>query len=200
MENNEVSSRQRIHQCTLAEIEHSGIVGLRVANIAEAAGVSVALIYKYYKHRDGLLAGVLGKEIEDFYLSDINAIRSLVENTQGPVTIDVLLQALPMPEDQFRFKRRELRMQIYAASEDLPELKTAIGLAQKSINDATVSLINAVRQRSGATNAISADAISFAVQAMGFSFAINDVNPSTPLNNANYTAFMRDFLTRYLLT
>ncbi len=200
MENNEVSSRQRIHQCTLAEIEHSGIVGLRVANIAEAAGVSVALIYKYYKDRDGLLAGVLGKEIEDFYLSDINAIRSLVENTQGPVTIDVLLQALPMPEDQFRFKRRELRMQIYAASEDLPELKTAIGLAQKSINDATVSLINAVRQRSGATNAISADVISFVVQAMGFTFAINDVNPSTPLNNANYTAFMRDFLTRYLLT
>jgi AcrR family transcriptional regulator len=200
VENNEVSSRQRIHQCTLAEIEHSGIVGLRVANIAEAAGVSVALIYKYYKDRDGLLAGVLGKEIEDFYLADINAIRSLVENTQGPVTIDVLLQALPMPEDQFRFKRRELRMQIYAASEDLPELKTAIGLAQKSINDATVSLINAVRQRSGATNAISADVISFAVQAMGFSFAINDVNPSTPLNNANYTAFMRDFLTRYLLT
>lgn len=200
MENNEVSSRQRIHQRTLAEIEHSGIVGLRVANIAEAAGVSVALIYKYYKDRDGLLAGVLGKEIEDFYLADINAIRSLVENTQGPVTIDVLLQALPMPEDQFRFKRRELRMQIYAASEDLPELKTAIGLAQKSINDATVSLINAVRQRSGATNAISADVISFAVQAMGFSFAINDVNPSTPLNNANYTAFMRDFLTRYLLT
>ena len=200
MENNEVSSRQRIHQCTLAEIEHSGIVGLRVANVAEAAGVSVALIYKYYKDRDGLLAGVLGKEIEDFYLADINAIRSLVENTQGPVTIDVLLQALPMPEDQFRFKRRELRMQIYAASEDLPELKTAIGLAQKSINDATVSLINAVRQRSGATNAISADVVSFAVQAMGFSFAINDVNPSTPLNNANYTAFMRDFLTRYLLT
>lgn len=199
MENNEVSSRQRIHQCTLAGIEHSGIVGLRVANIAEAAGVSVALIYKYYKDRDGLLAGVLGKEIEDFYLADINAIRSLVENTQGPVTIDVLLQALPMPEDQFRFKRRELRMQIYAASEDLPELKTAIGLAQKSINDATVSLINAVRQRSGATNAISADVISFALQAMGFSFAINDVNPSTPLNNANYTAFMRDFLTRYLL-
>jgi hypothetical protein len=35
---------------------------------------------------------------------------------------------------------------------------------------------------------------------MGFTFAINDVNPSTPLNNANYTAFMRDFLTRYLLT
>ena len=200
MENNEVSSRQRIHQCTLAEIEHSGIVGLRVANIAEAAGVSVALIYKYYKDRDGLLAGVLGKEIEDFYLADINAIRSLVENTQGPVTIDVLLQALPMPEDQFRFKRRELRMQIYAASEELPELKTAIGLAQRSINDATVSLINAVRQRSGATNAISADAISFAVQAMGFSFAINDVNPSTPLNNANYTAFMRDFLTHYVLT
>jgi AcrR family transcriptional regulator len=200
VENNEVSSRQRIHQCTLAEIEHSGIVGLRVANVAEAAGVSVALIYKYYKDRDGLLAGVLGKEIEDFYLADINAIRSLVENTQGPVTIDVLLQALPMPEDQFRFKRRELRMQIYAASEDLPELKTAIGLAQKSINDATVSLINAVRQRSGATNAISADVVSFAVQAMGFSFAINDVNPSTPLNNANYTAFMRDFLTRYLLT
>jgi AcrR family transcriptional regulator len=180
VENNEVSSRQRIHQCTLAEIEHSGIVGLRVANIAEAAGVSVALIYKYYKDRDGLLAGVLGKEIEDFYLSDINAIRSLVENTQGPVTIDVLLQALPMPEDQFRFKRRELRMQIYAASEDLPELKTAIGLAQKSINDATVSLINAVRQRSGATNAISADVNLICCSSYGLYFRHQRCEPQHP--------------------
>jgi len=38
------------------------------------------------------------------------------------------------------------------------------------------------------------------VQAMGFSFGFNDVIVDKPLNDANYSAFMRDFLTRYLLT
>jgi AcrR family transcriptional regulator len=193
------TSRERIHQCTLAEIEQSGIVGLRVANIAEAAEVSVALIYKYYKDRDGLLAAVLGKEIANFYLDDVRNIRNLVESNVT-VTIDVLMQALPMPEEVERIKRRALRMQIFAASEELPELRKALGDAQKTIHDAVCDLMNDVRKRSGATNPISTDVISFAVQAMGFSFGFNDVIVDKPLNDANYSAFMRDFLTRYLLT
>lgn len=200
MENRKISSRERIYQCTLKEIEASGIVGLRVANIAEAANISTALIYKYYTDRDGLLAGVLGKEIEDFYLADINRIRSLVESASANITVDVLMRALPMPEDVSRRKQRVLRMQIFAASEDLPELRKAIGIAQKNINDATRDLINDVRKSSGARNPIDADVISFAVQAMGFGFVINDANPDTPLNNDRYSAFMRDFLTRYLLS
>jgi hypothetical protein len=57
-----------------------------------------------------------------------------------------------------------------------------------------------VRERAGSTSPISTDVISFAVQAMGFSFGFNDVIVDKPLNDANYSAFMRDFLTRYLLT
>jgi AcrR family transcriptional regulator len=193
------ASRERIHQCTLAEIKHSGIVGLRVANIAEAAEVSVALIYKYYKDRDGLLAAVLGKEIANYYLEDVRRIRALVESNVT-VTIDVLMQALPMPEEAERIARRALRMQIFAASEELPELRKALGEAQKTIHDAVCDLINDVRERAGATSPISTDVISFAVQAMGFSFGFNDVIVDKPLNDANYSAFMRDFLTRYLLT
>ncbi|MGA0081799.1 MAG: TetR/AcrR family transcriptional regulator [Ilumatobacteraceae bacterium] len=193
------TSRERIHQCTLAEIEQSGIVGLRVAHIAEAAEVSVALVYKYYKDRDGLLAAVLGKEIANYYLEDVRRIRALVESNVT-VTIDVLMQALPMPEEVERIARRALRMQIFAASEELPQLRKALGEAQKTIHDAVCDLMNDVRKRSGATSPISTDVISFAVQAMGFSFGFNDVMVDKPLNNANYSAFMRDFLTRYLLT
>lgn len=193
------ASRERIHHCTLVEIEHSGIVGLRVANIAEAAGVSVALVYKYYKDRDGLLAAVLGKVIENFYLDDVRNIRQLVDGSEQ-ITIDVLMQALPMPEDQVRVKRRALRTQIFAASEELPELRKAIGEAQKTINEAVCELIDEVRVRTGAKNSINADAISFAVQAMGFGFSLTDFINENPLTNAKYSEFMRDFLTRYLLT
>jgi len=193
------SSRERIHQCTLEEIEANGIVGLRVANVANAAGVSVALIYKYFKDRDGLLADVLSTEIANYYLDDVRNIRQLVESSTQ-ITIDVLMQALPMPQDKSRKKRRALRMQIFAASEELPELRKAIGKAQKTIHEAILDLMNEVRARTGATNPISTDVISFAVQAMGFSFGFNDFMDDKPLNDANYSAFMRDFLTRYLLT
>jgi len=192
-------SRERIHQCTLAEIEHSGIVGLRVANIAEAANVSVALIYKYYKDREGLLAGVLSKEIENYYLNDVQNIRRLVESSEQ-ISIDLLMTAFPMPEDQSRLKRRALRIQIFAASEEIPELRKGIGEAQKTIHEEVRKLIIEVRNRAGAKNLISADVISFVVQAMGFSFGFNDFMDDKPLNNDNYSEFMRDFLSRYLLT
>lgn len=42
------------------EIERNGIVGLRVADVATGANVSLTQIYRYFGDRDGLLARVLG--------------------------------------------------------------------------------------------------------------------------------------------
>lgn len=83
---------ERIRACTIAEIEKNGIVGLRVANIAKQAGVSVPLIYKLFGDREQLLATVLSESIETFYLTDINNIRALVEKSKSNITVKVLLQ------------------------------------------------------------------------------------------------------------
>lgn len=191
---------ERIRACTLAEIEKNGIVGLRVANIAKQAGVSVPLVYKLFGDREQLLATVLSESIETFYLTDINNIRALVEKSKTNITIELLLQALPMPSDAFRLKQRKLRMLIFAASYESPKLRKAVGKAQQTIQHATRDLIHLVRERSGSKVDVDEDVIAFAVQALGFSFSIHDINPDKPLSDATYREFMTDFLNRYLLS
>ena len=191
---------ERIRACTLAEIEKNGIVGLRVANIAKQAGVSVPLVYKLFGDREQLLATVLSKSIETFYLTDINNIRALVEKSKTNITVELLLQALPMPSDAFRLKQRKLRMLIFAASYESPKLRKAVGKAQQTIQHATRDLIHLVRERSGSKVDVDEDVIAFAVQALGFSFSIHDINPDKPLSDATYREFMTDFLNRYLLS
>ena len=191
---------ERIRACTLAEIEKNGIVGLRVANIAKQAGVSVPLVYKLFGDREQLLATVLSESIETFYLTDINNIRALVEKSKTNITIELLLQALPMPSDAFRLKQRKLRVLIFAASYESPKLRKAVGKAQQTIQHATRDLIHLVRERSGSKVDVDEDVIAFAVQAFGFSFSIHDINPDKPLSDATYREFMTDFLNRYLLS
>ena len=191
---------ERIRACTLAEIEKNGIVGLRVANIAKQAGVSVPLVYKLFGDREQLLATVLSESIETFYLTDINNIRALVEKSKTNITVELLLQALPMPSDAFRLKQRKLRMLIFAASYESPKLRKAVGKAQQTIQHATRDLIHLVRERSGSKVHVNEDVIAFAVQALGFSFSLHDINPDKPLSDATYREFMTDFLNRYLLS
>ena len=191
---------ERIRACTIAEIEKNGIVGLRVANIAKQAGVSVPLVYKLFGDREHLLATVLSESIETFYLTDINNIRALVENSESNITVELLLRALPMPSDAFRLKQRKLRMLIFAASYESPKLRKAVGKAQQTIQHATRDLIHLVRERSGSKVDVNEDVIAFAVQAFGFSFSIHDINPEKPLSDAAYREFMTDFLNRYLLS
>ena len=191
---------ERIRACTLAEIEKNGIVGLRVANIAKQAGVSVPLVYKLFGDREQLLATVLSESIETFYLTDINNIRALVEKSKTNITVELPLQALPTPSDAFRLKQRKLRMLIFAASYESPKLRKAVGKAQQTIQHATRDLIHLVRERSGSKVDVDEDVIAFAVQALGFSFSIHDINPDKPLSDATYREFMTDFLNRYLLS
>jgi AcrR family transcriptional regulator len=191
---------ERIRACTIAEIEKNGIVGLRVANIAKQAGVSVPLVYKLFGDREQLLATVLSELIETFYLTDINNIRALVERSNSNITVELLLQALPMPSDAFRLKQRKLRILIYAASYESPKLRKAVGKAQQTIQHATRDLVHLVRERSGSKVDVDEDVIAFVVQALGFSFSIHDINPDKPLSDATYREFMTDFINRYLLS
>ena len=191
---------ERIRACTIAEIEKNGIVGLRVANIAKQAGVSVPLVYKLFGDREQLLATVLSESIETFYLTDINNIRALVEKSESNITVELLLQALPMPSDVFRLKQRKLRILIFAASYESPRLRKAVGKAQQTIQRATRDLVHLVRERSGSKVDVDEDVIAFVVQALGFSFSIHEVNPDKPLSDATYREFMTDFINRYLLS
>ena len=61
-------ARESILRSARREIERNGILGLRVADVAEGANCSVTQIYRYFTNRDGLLAQVLGDIYEELQI------------------------------------------------------------------------------------------------------------------------------------
>ena len=71
-----LATKGRIAASTLKEVRKHGILGLRLADVAEGANVSIPLIYKYFDDRDGLLAAVLGEIIERHFDEELDSIQS----------------------------------------------------------------------------------------------------------------------------
>ena len=195
----EVSARERIVQCALAEIEKNGIVGLRVADVAMGADVSVPLIYKYFRDRDGLLAEVLSSTIASNFLGDINTIHDFVNNTEQRVTARQLADMMPMPNDPRRQRNRKLRAMAIAASYDIPKLAEAMDQRQRDITTATAELVDSVRKRTKCTSPLSLDVVVLILQALGLGVIVSDVAPSTRPSDEDYKDYLVDFIGRHIV-
>lgn len=104
-----------ILQSAREELLADGILGLRVADVAEKSNTSITQIYRFFRNRDGLLARVLGDIYDeqtqvavDIYLSNLPAERAL--------TIRDLVDAIPMELTPELIKVQGLRNQILATS------------------------------------------------------------------------------------
>lgn len=195
----EVSARDRIVQCALEEIEKNGIVGMRVADVAMGAEISVPLIYKYFRDRDGLLAEVLSSTIASNFLGDIAAIHEFVNNTQQPVTAREIADLMPMPSDPRRQRNRKFRTMAIAASYDIPQLAEALDQRQREITMATSELVDAVRKRTKCTSPLSLDVVVMILQALGLGVIVTDVAPSTRPSDNDYKEFLVDFIGRHIV-
>lgn len=86
----------RILEAAQDEIDRRGIIGLRVATVADRADTTVAMIYRRFVDRDGLLAAVLSR----WYRSRIDAVLAAAAallDRPGPITIDDVLTVTPLP-------------------------------------------------------------------------------------------------------
>ncbi len=195
----EVPARDRIVQCALDEIEKNGIVGMRVADVAMGAEVSVPLIYKYFRDRDGLLAEVLSSTIATNFLGDITTIHEFVNDTMQRVTARDLADMMPMPNDPRRQRNRKLRAMAIAASYDIPKLAAAMDLRQREITQATTELVDSVRKRTKCTSKLSLDVVVLILQALGLGVIVSDVAPTTRPSDKDYKEYLVDFIGRHIV-
>ncbi len=169
------SSRERIIAAARVEVEAKGILGLRVQDVAQNAKVSVPLIYKYFVDRDGLLAEVLGEMFEEFVLEQIDASEAYFNALEAP-TVDDLLAVLALPQQDFRRPRRWQRMQILAASMEIPTLRARLSLVQNILHERLVAFMdNAIRRITKQEPTMSCAALAMLVQSYGFGFVLNDL-------------------------
>src|SRR6266852_2371349 len=66
-------TRAAILKAALEEFAHEGVAGARIDEIARSAGVNKALLYYYFKDKDGLHGAVLEQVFTGLY-SLVNAV------------------------------------------------------------------------------------------------------------------------------
>ena len=120
-----LTSRERIKLAARQELSDSGILGLRMEVVAEKAKVSVPLIYKYYKNREGLLTEVLSELYDGDTYEKLAAYVEVFEQMESP-TIDDIAVLFATVQQGFRSLDRWRRLQILAASVEIPELRTRL--------------------------------------------------------------------------
>ena len=103
-----------------------GIEGLSIRDVAAEAGVSIPVIYHYYKSRTNLLRAILQarfSEIEGEYHRLLDAL----EAQESPTVRDIV-RAVLQPINNWRRPGREASLQFYALAlvSPVPEVKEAL--------------------------------------------------------------------------
>lgn len=169
-------SRERILRSARAAVEQTGVLGLRVGQVAGDAGTSLTLIYKYFESRDGLLAQVLGDLYEEFIDDDLDRAVSYLEGLgDRPASAREIVELIPMPGDPGREAQRWLRVQILAASKEIPALRRRLEQSQARIDGRLRDLLADAERRLGRDLGIPVKALALLVQAMPLGYVFNDL-------------------------
>jgi len=193
------SSRERIAQCALDLIERDGIVGLRIADVATAAEVSIPLIYKYFRDRDGLLADVLSSTVTKNFMNDIENITAFVAASSGRISAELIVDMMPMPNDPRRKRNRRLRIMAIAASYDIPALATALAESNILIERSTIDLVEHIRKQTGCTSPVTPAAITLLTQALGLGIAVADSATTNDQIDREYKRLLVDIVQRHVI-
>ena len=103
-----------------------GIEGVSIRNVAAEAGVSIPVIYHYYKSRTNLLRSILQTRFGEIG-GEYHQLLSELEAQQSPAVREIV-RAVLQPINHWRKPGREASLQFYALALvcPLPEVKDAL--------------------------------------------------------------------------
>ena len=108
-------ARERVLAAARVEVMARGILGLRVVNVAAAANCSVTSMYRYFGSREGMLAEVLVALYEESFAAQYAVMRERVGGT-GPLTVEDVIAAVPLPFSVASRQDHALRSQVLAVA------------------------------------------------------------------------------------
>ena len=188
-----VPFEERILRAARHEIVESGILGLRVLDVAEKAGCSVALIYRYFNDRDGLLAAAL----ERFYLEDYDRMFRAAEERLASTeqwSLDDVVAIVPKPHFPGSEKRNTLRAELFAASAHNPVLREQLQRHMRRYRARLGELSNAIVGRLPASDRF--DFRLFTHFIFNQNWVQNDLLGDDGVTNESYDDFLRHLLER----
>lgn len=186
-----MSSRERIVAAARSQVETKGILGLRVQDVAASANVSVPLIYKYFEDRDGLLAEVLGRLFEEVVLDNVDAAEQQFSALVSP-TLEDFIKVVALPQQEWRRNTRWMRVQILAASMEIPALRERLAVVQVHITDRIADFLAHVQMRTTGEVRVPPKALALWLQGNGFGLVLNDLmEDDGAVNDDEYLQMLR---------
>lgn len=187
-------SRERIIAAAKQELHHVGILGLRVQEVARKADTSVALIYKYFEDRDGLLAVVLGdmhdERIDNWEKLFANALSDTMP--RGEFSIENLIRNLPTPNsDKFQTFGWD-RVQMLAALNGNPKLRERIEQTTQRLFNLTLKVI-ANSDTSEKPNPSNHRVIALMISSINLIFINNDLLGDSKITDKEYLSFLNAY-------
>jgi AcrR family transcriptional regulator len=170
-----LTSRQRIELAAHAIIDETGIIGLRMQDVADRADVSVPLIHKYFGDRVGLLTQILGDKFEENDFARLQRFDDYFSMLTEPTISDFVVMFSYPPTDRTKV-RRWTRMQILAASVEIPALRKRLSEIQLNTHKVLVEFIDRVQRtlNDGEIRA-SSDALAIVIQTYSMGAIMTDL-------------------------
>lgn len=192
MENTD--SRQRIIAAAKHELQEVGILGLRVQEVAKKADTSVALIYKYFEDRDGLLAQVLGdmhdERIDNWAKLFSDALSD--SKPRGEFSIENLIRNLPTPNaNKFQTLGWD-RVQMLAALNGNPKLRERIEQTTQRLFNLTLKVVANADTRDN-PNSSNHRVLALMISSINLIFINNDLLGESKITDDEYAKFLHSY-------
>lgn len=192
MEN--IDSRQRIIAAAKHELQEVGILGLRVQEVAKKADTSVALIYKYFEDRDGLLAQVLG-DMHDERIDNWEKVFAYALSDsmpKGEYTIENLVTNLPLPNSPKMQANGWDRVQMLAALSGNPKLRERIEQTTQRLFNLTLKVVANADTRDN-PNTSNHRVLALLISSVNLIFINNDLLGESKITDDEYAKFLQSY-------
>ena len=191
-----LTSRQRIEFAAHAIIDETGIIGLRMQDVADRADVSVPLIHKYFGDRLGLLTQILGDKFEENDFVRLQRFDDYFSMLSEPTISDFVVMFSYPPTERTKV-RRWTRMQILAASVEIPALRKRLSEIQLNTHKVLVEFIDRAQLilNNGEIRA-SSDALAIVVQTYSMGAIMTDLltEAEVPIPSNEFQNLIRGML------
>lgn len=176
----ELPARERILRSAVRIIGEQGEAALRLADVAEEAGVALSLTTHYFRTRDHLVAEALAERFAGLVRDDLRRIARLVREGDGAAFRAGLSRLTADVLDRRRAEQRLARIAAVGGAHGRPELATRLGEETAALLDELAVVIRAAQDEGLVRDDLDARALATFVQAysLGMVVADLDVRPS----------------------
>lgn len=129
----ETGTRERLLAAAIAVIDEEGVKGIRIRDIAAAAGVREPSVYHFFGSREGLVEAALAQRF-NIHLSEMfqNFNTGLVDCRTQEEFVQLVRSVLDKSYEDGRARVRSIRADVIGSAQSRPQLKAAINEAMLS--------------------------------------------------------------------